>query len=140
MVLSSTFFTPDFRTTSRTRSPVLVNCICTLLDLRVLAQSIDAHYWERKSELNRQTFVTSHTTSIISTPTSSSTMPSNSEPTSDSESISDSISDSGHPDPSSDLPNPHSFISKNSEDPDSEAAEPTFELGPDGKLFTVECQ
>ena len=112
----------------------------TLPDLCVLAQSIDARYWERKSELNHQTFVTGHTTSIISAPTSSSTMPSNSEPTSDSESISESISDSGHPDPSSDLPNPHSFISKNSEDSDSEAAEPTFELEPDGKLSIVERQ
>ena len=112
----------------------------TLPDLRVLAQSIDARYWERKSELNRQTFVTGHTTSIISTPTSSSTMPSNSEPTSDSESISDSISDSSHPDPSSNLPDPHSFISENSEDSDSEAAEPACELGPDGRLSAVERQ
>ena len=101
-----------------------------LPDLRVLAQSIDARYWECKSELNRQNFVTSHTTSIISAPTSSIMMPSNSEP----------ISDSGHPDPSSDLPDPHSFISENSEDSDPEAAEPAFELGPDGKLSAVERQ
>ena len=112
----------------------------TLLDLRVLAQSIDVHYWECKSELNCQTFITGHTTSIISAPTSSSMIPSNSKPTSDSESISDSISDSGHPDPSSDLPNPHSFISENSENSNSEAAEPAFKLGPDGKLSTIEHQ
>ena len=112
----------------------------TLPDLRVLAQSIDVCYWERKSELNHQTFVTGHTTSIISAPTSSSTMPSNSEPTSDSESIFDSISDSGHPDLSSDIPDPHSFISENSEDSDSEAAKPAFKLGPDGKLSAVERQ
>ena len=42
--------------------------------------------------------------------------------------------------PSSNLPDPHSFISENSEDSDSEAAEPAFELGPDGKLSTVERQ
>ena len=111
-----------------------------LPDLHVLlAQSIDARYWEHKSELNCQTFITGHTISIISALTSS-TMPSNSKPTSDSESISDSISDSGHPDPSCDLPDPHSFISENSEDSDSEAAEPTFKLGPDGKLSAVERQ
>ena len=101
----------------------------TMPDLRVLAQSIDVRYWEHKSELNCQIFVTGHTTSIISAPTSSSMMPSNSKPTSDSKSISNSISDSGHLDPSSDLPDPHSFISDNSEDSDSEAAEPAFKLG-----------
>ena len=56
----------------------------TMPDLRVLAQSIDVRYWEHKSELNCQIFVTGHTTSIISAPTSSSMMPSNSKPTSDS--------------------------------------------------------
>ena len=107
-----------------------------LPDLHVLVQSIDACYWECKSELNCQTFVTGHTTSIISAPTSSFMMPSNSEPTSDSE----SISDSSHSDPFSNLPNPHSLISEDSEDSNSEAAESTFELGPDGKLSAVECQ
>ena len=105
-----------------------------LLDLPVLAQSIDVHYWEHKFELNHQTFITGHTTSIMSAPTFFSTMPSNSKL------ISGSISDSGHPDPSSNLPDPHSFIFENSEDSDSEAAEPTFELGPDEKLSAVEHQ
>ena len=129
----------SFTVSSMVQSDSCVGKPHTLPDLRVLAQSIDVHYWECKSELNRQTFVTGHTTSIISAPTSS-MMPSNSEPTSDSESISESISDSGHPDPSSDLPDPHSFISKNPEDSDSDAAEPTFKLGPDGKLSAVERQ
>ena len=129
----------SFTVSSMVQSDSCVGKPHTLPDLRVLAQSIDVHYWECKSELNRQTFVTGHTTSIISAPTSS-MMPSNSEPTSDSESISESISDSGHPDPSSDLPDPHSFISKNPEDSDSDAAEPAFKLGPDGKLSAVERQ
>jgi hypothetical protein len=112
-----------------------VGRLCTLSDMHTLAQTIDARYWECRSELNRQTSSTSTSTPIISTPTLSSMMLSNSIPTCDS--TSDPNSDSGHPDIASDT---HSLNSDESDESPPNDAETPYELGPDGKLSVVKHQ